>query len=122
MKILLFLVTREPDKIYVSSYKLNLNMKLLQSSQKHLAMLGISSNQNLTNLKHFIAELNNISHFGSSCAFLLYEVNSFSEYTYATFFAATTGMIAACFSIFAIERHHIFKMIDIGEELIEKSE
>lgn len=97
-------------------------MKLLQFPQKYLAMLGISPNQSLSNVKHFMAEFNNIYHFISSSLFLIYIANTFQEYTYTTFFAATTAMVAACFTIFATKRHHVFKMIDIAEELVEKSE
>lgn len=97
-------------------------MKLLQSTLSYLAMLGISSHQSLANVKHVVAELNNIIHLCSACISLFHVAKTFREFTYTTFFVATTAMIAACFTIFATKRHHVFKMIDIAEELIEKSE
>lgn len=69
-------------------------------------------------MKQFFTNLNLIS----SCGFILYDVENFQECTYATFFGVTTTMITACFSIFASESKYVFKVIDIAEELIEKSE
>lgn len=87
-----------------------------------MALLGISSNQNLANVKYFAAELILISHPCWDCAYLINEAESFREYTYGVFFFSTTGMVAACFTILAMKKVHVLKLTEIAEELVEKSE
>lgn len=96
-------------------------MKLDQATLSHLAILDISANENLLNVKHFIAKFILISDACGAWHFLFHEAKTFHEYTYITFFVSTKTMSAACFTIFATKKRHIFKLIDIAEELIEKS-
>lgn len=96
-------------------------MKLIQSAQDCLAMLGLSSNQSLFNLKFLMAEFFMFANVGCNWLFIIYEANTFREYTNSSFLTSTYTMAAICFTIFAKERKHIFKMIEIGTELFEKS-
>lgn len=97
-------------------------MKLVQSAQNYLAILGICSNQSLSNWNFFVAELIITMRFCTDLGFIIFEAKTFREYTYITLFASTTVMAAACFTIFATKKAHFFKMIEIVEQLIEKSE
>lgn len=97
-------------------------VKLGQATLSYLAMLGISSKQSLANVKYVAAELILISHPCWDCAFFINEAKTFREYTYSIFFFSTTSMVAACFTILATKRKHIFKLVEIGEKLVEKSE
>lgn len=97
-------------------------MKFLESSQNFFAMLGISSNQSLMNVNFFMVEFIGIGRVCSDLAFLIYDANSFREYTYSAFYISTATMADACFTILAIKRAHMFNIIEFGEKLIEKSE
>lgn len=97
-------------------------MKLAQSTKNYFAMLGISSDQSLANVTFFMVELIFVVHDCFSWGYLIYEANTFREYTYGLFYITTMAMVAACFTIYAIKKIHLFKMFDLGEELIEKSE
>lgn len=100
---------------------IKLNMKLLQSVQDYLAMLGLSSNQSLFNVKFFTAEFFMFANVGCNWLSIIYEANTFREYANSSFLTSTYIMAAICFTIFAKERNHIFKMIEIGTKLLEKS-
>lgn len=97
-------------------------MKILQSPQKYLAMLGVSSNQSLKNVNFFVAAiLCSVRAFFDSM-YLVCVANTFREYTYGTLYSSSTMMAAVCFTMFAANKKHLFKLITIGEELIENSE
>lgn len=97
-------------------------MKVAQSAQNYLAMLGIRRNQNLANVNFLLAELIFFTTVGSELLFLLCEANTFREYTLGIFWISTHSMVAACFTLLGKSRDHIFKMVDLGEEIIEMSE
>lgn len=97
-------------------------MKLVQSAQSYLTMLGMNPNQRLVNVNFFVAELIIATNVTLNWLFLIYEANTFREYTNAIFLTSTITIAAVCFTIFATESEHIFNMINIGEKLIEKSE
>lgn len=95
-------------------------MKLFQSAQRYLAMMGIRLNQNLANVNFFMAEILIATQFCFGCVFVIFKANTFREYAYIHF--STQIMAIACFTIFAAKRKHFFNIIDIAEELTEKSE
>lgn len=97
-------------------------MKLLQSTQNYLAILGISSNQSLANVNFFVADFISIVRASLEWIYIICQAKTFREYTYGILYASTTTMAAVCFTIFATKKMHLFKMIEISEELIEKSE
>lgn len=97
-------------------------MKVLQSAQNYLAMMGIRQNQSLANVNFFLAEFLFFTNVASNVLFLIYDANTFREYTTAIFMISTFTMVAVCFTLFAKESGRTFKMIDLGEELLKKSE
>lgn len=97
-------------------------MKLFQSALNYFSMLGIRSNQSFANVNLFIAEIIFITQVSADCVFIIFEAKTFRQYTYILFFMSTTVMAVACFTIFATKRVHLFQMIDITEEIVEKSE
>lgn len=97
-------------------------MEVVESTLNHFAILGIRSNQSLTNVNFFMIELIFILQICSNCIFLIFVADTFREYTYGMFFASSNVMVTSIFTIFAIKRTHFFKMIDIVEEMVEKSE
>lgn len=97
-------------------------MKVAESGQKYLAMLGIGPNQSLKNAKFLSAIFFNVENVSGNLAFLFYEANTFSEYTNSTFLATTITMAAICFVIIASKKSLIFATIHLGNDLVEKSE
>lgn len=97
-------------------------MEFLQSLQAYLAMLGLTQNQSLFNLKFFVAEIFLFGNVCSNSMFIICEANTFREYACSSFVTSTYAMAAVCFTIFAKERKRISEVIEIGTELIEKSE
>lgn len=97
-------------------------MKLLRSTQRYMAILGIYRNRNLLNVKFLMPEIIFFTYVLQNWLFLTFVASTFREYTNSIFLTSTDTMAAACFTIFATKKGHIFKMIDIGKELIKKSE
>lgn len=97
-------------------------MKIIEAGQKYLAMLGICSNQSLKNVKFLSAIFFNIENVSGNLAFLFYEASTFYEYANSTFLASTIIMAAICFVIVASNKSIIFPTIDLGNDLVEKSE
>lgn len=97
-------------------------MKLAESGQKCLAMLGIAPNQSLKNTKFLSALFFNVENVSGNLAFLFYEANEFSEYANSTFLATTITMAAICLVIMAWNKTSIFATFDFGEKLIRESE
>lgn len=87
-----------------------------------MAMLGIRRRQNLANVNFFVAELIFLATVASQFRFLFHEANTFREYTFAIVLMSTYLMVAMCFTLFGECREHMFKMIDLGEQIIEMSE
>lgn len=97
-------------------------MKPLQSGKENWAMLGISPSQSLISLKFLMALFIIVANAGLNWAFLIYEADSFREYTNSIFITSTTTMVAVCFGILAFQRPRIYKLFYFTEEQIEKSE
>lgn len=97
-------------------------MKIIQSGQKYLAMLGIGPNQSLKNVKFLSAISFYVENISGNLAFLFYEANTFYEYANSTFLATTITTAAICFVIVASNKQLIFASIDLGNDLVEKSE
>lgn len=96
-------------------------MKILQSAQFFLDILGIRPKQSLANVNFFMVEFSFCTTVTSSLLFLIYEAKTFYEYTLAIFESSTYAMAAMCFTILAKEKRRLFKTIDLVEEIIEKS-
>lgn len=97
-------------------------MTLLQSSRKYLAMFGISPCQSLLNVKFFMAAFANAINVGSNWIFLIFEANSFQDYTNSIFLTSTVTMEAICFVLFNLKNSRIFAFIDLFDKRIENSE
>lgn len=106
----------------ISTDKMKLKMKIAQTAQDCLAMLGIRRNQNLANVNFLVTELIFFTTVASELCFLFNEAYTFREYTLVIFWTSTYSMAAVCFTLVGKCRVHIFKMIDLGEEIIEMSE
>lgn len=96
-------------------------MKIAQFARNCLAAFGIRRNQNLANVNFLVAELIFFTTVASEVFSLFYEADTFREYTSAVHWISTYSMVAVCFTLFGKCRAHIFKMMDLGEEIIEMS-
>lgn len=96
-------------------------MKIIQTGQRLLAILGINPNQSLANVKFFIAMIVYATDV-SGQLILFHEANTFFEYANSIFLTSTITMAAVCFIITASIKALVFTAIDLFEKLIEKSE
>lgn len=97
-------------------------MKIIQSGMEHLAIIGVTPNQNLINVKFLVALIFNIENVSGNLAFLFHEANTFVEYANSIFLTSTVTVVAVCFLMMATNKSVIFHTIESFEELVEKSE
>lgn len=96
-------------------------MKYMQSSKSYLAMVGICRNKNLMNVNFLMTEINILAFALQNWLSLIFECSSFRDYTNSIFMTSTITMIAVCFTQYATKGKSIFKVIDILDEIFEKS-
>lgn len=95
-------------------------MKLFETVQKNLAIVGITSTaQPLNFVKIFLTSLCIWSVCISSWLFFAYEAKSFIEYTISMYNASGTNVSAIYFMIIIVQTQNIFKFIDRCEKIIE---
>lgn len=97
-------------------------MKLLQSGQHYLALLGIEPSGKFVNAKSVFATFVFFTNIGLNAAYLFYEANTFIEYANSIFLTATVTMVAIIFVIAVFHGPIAFVIIDLFEKLVEKSE
>ena len=95
-------------------------MKILQTTLKNWAILGISREQHTFNARALATFacylLTNISHF----IYLFYKDSHFREYIISIFAIFTLTTIAIVFTVIISQKEEIFELIDYCEEIIEK--
>lgn len=97
-------------------------MKLFQTGQKYMAMMGIYPTQSLINVNFFLTIFASAINIIANWAFLVFEASSFREYTNSIFITSTITMIVMCEIYFTLKKSRIFAVIALCENQIAKSE
>lgn len=97
-------------------------MKVLQVTQKGIAIAGINSDQHRFNRKTLFC----LFVFGlcitSQCVFIFRTANNFIEYTDCVYKTGTTISIAVCYTSLVFYKKKLFSFINDIEEIANKSE
>lgn len=96
-------------------------MKLAQIVQKNFAFLGISSNQPRYNRQSTITFSMNGFGIIFSIIFLIFNANTFLEYTMNIFVTATLIAIWIDFMALLFKKEKLFNMIDELAEFVDES-
>lgn len=105
---------------------LKTNMKFLTANQKYFELGGLSSHQSIQkcpfNKRNAVSlAILNIGAI-SSISFLLFQSNTFEDYTFSMYGTCCIASGAFNFNIFILKVTKIFKFIDHFEKVIEKRE
>lgn len=97
-------------------------MKIIQSGQKYLEILGVSPNQSLVNVNFFLTIIVIATDVGENLIFIFHEADTFLEYANNIFVTTTVTMIAIGFVIGSVKIKRVCALIDLAEKRIEQRE
>lgn len=100
-------------------------MKIFQTVQKNLAILGISSmqsNQAFYNRKYLLYLLLSGSLIIMNCVFLIYVAKSFKEYTDSIYITSVSIALFISLSFLIRRMRNLFEFIDNLEKIVDDSE
>lgn len=98
-------------------------MKLFQLIQKNYEILGISSIEaEFSQRKLVMTSLVFGLTTTSSCAFLIFQANTFNQFTMNIYISSACVIICIAFTIIALNQEKFFKLIDDYEKFIHESE
>lgn len=97
-------------------------MKLFQSGQKYLSILGVSPSESLINVKFVTVIFAKAIDISLNVIFPIFEASSFHEYTNSIFLTSTVTMVSVCFVLSVLKISNFFALIDLFEKCFERSE
>lgn len=103
-----------------------MKIKILTSTQKHLAFLGIistqSSHKHPFNLRNVLVSMMFCAGAVSSSIFLIYKADTFMDFSTSFYTTSEMFINSAFFSVFVWKMPRFFELIETLENVIQKSE
>lgn len=102
-------------------------MKLFQSIQLNLAVLGIFPNHSMQTQYGFNVKIFKVAFFQGlygilSCLFFVYEAHTFREYTDTIYMTSATIMVMLYFLILLVKRTKFFEFVNRFEKFVNDRE